>query len=66
MYKQVLSFVLFQFVMISLSFSQQVDPHFEKVNKAFMQPASTVVLVAAHRGAHLEARKIPCLLSVKP
>ncbi len=55
MYKQVLPFVLFQFIMISLSFSQQVDPHFEKVNKAFMQPGSSVVLVAAHRGAHLEA-----------
>lgn len=54
MYKQFLSLVFLQ-TLLFFSFAQQPAPQFEKINKAFLQASSPVVLVAAHRGAHLEA-----------
>lgn len=54
MYKLLLSLVFSQCWLFA-SFAQQATPQFEKINKAFLQPASNVVLIAAHRGAHLEA-----------
>jgi glycerophosphoryl diester phosphodiesterase len=54
MYKQILSLVFIQCLLFT-AFTQQPTPQFEKINKAFLQPASNVVLIAAHRGAHLEA-----------
>lgn len=54
MYKQILLLVFIQSLFFS-AFAQQSTPQFEKINRAFLQPSSPVVLVAAHRGAHLEA-----------
>lgn len=36
-------------------FSQQTDPNFEQISQALLNPGSGTILVAAHRGAHLDA-----------
>lgn len=53
MYKPLFSLLLLQLFMTSV-FSQST-PRFKQIEQAFLQPSSPVVLVAAHRGAHLEA-----------
>lgn len=55
MYKPLFSLLLLQLFCMTTVLSQQGDAHFKQIDQAFLQPASPVVLVAAHRGAHLEA-----------
>lgn len=41
-------------LVMTATFSQST-PRFKQIDQAFLQPASPIVMVAAHRGAHLEA-----------
>ncbi|WP_276481387.1 glycerophosphodiester phosphodiesterase family protein [Paraflavitalea pollutisoli] len=52
MYKSLFSLLLLQLFMTTV-FSQST-PRFKQIDQAFLQPSSPVVLIAAHRGAHLE------------
>ncbi|MFT3825326.1 MAG: glycerophosphodiester phosphodiesterase family protein [Chitinophagaceae bacterium] len=53
-YKYFLLLACCQVLMITASFAQKTDANFEKISKAFLNPNSGTILVAAHRGAHLD------------
>lgn len=53
MYKIIL-LPLLQLLLLSVCFCQHDDSHFAQINQAFLSPKSPVVLIAAHRGAHLD------------
>lgn len=55
MYKYLFSFLITQCMVFTVSIAQQASTRFETIQNAFRQPASPIVLLAAHRGAHLEA-----------
>ncbi|MDH7459932.1 glycerophosphodiester phosphodiesterase family protein [Chitinophagaceae bacterium 26-R-25] len=55
MKRSFISFLILGAFSCSGSLAQDVTARLKKINNAFMNPNSPVVLVAAHRGAHLEA-----------
>jgi glycerophosphoryl diester phosphodiesterase len=55
MKRSIISFLILGSLSCSALFAQETTVRLQKINNAFMNPDSHVVLIAAHRGAHLEA-----------
>lgn len=55
MKKSIFSFLVLSVISCSVSMAQEATARFRKINEMFLNPQSSVVMIAAHRGAHLEA-----------
>lgn len=55
MKKSIISFLFLSVISCTVSIAQDVTARFKKINEVFLNPQSSVVMIAAHRGAHLEA-----------
>ncbi len=55
MKKSIFFFLVLTTISSTVCLAQDATARFKKINQAFLNPQSNVVMVAAHRGAHLEA-----------
>jgi glycerophosphoryl diester phosphodiesterase len=55
MKRSIISFLALSAFSVSVAFAQEATARFKKINEAFMNPNSPVVMICSHRGAHLEA-----------
>ncbi len=54
MYRNILSMIGCQLALCLTLAAQSPDQHFQQITKAFRDPNSKTIMIAAHRGAHLE------------